>query len=72
MTDRDALERELAGIDGVFLLASLWLGECVNDPRSAWEVNTLGTWNVVEACREAGRRSGSSIRRRRRSTAMPW
>ena len=54
MTDRDALERELAGIDGVFLLASLWLGECVNDPRSAWEVNTLGTWNVVEACRAAG------------------
>src|SRR5687767_12286997 len=52
MTDRDLLKRELAGIDGVFLLASLWLGECVNDPRSAWEVNTVGTWNVVEACRE--------------------
>jgi len=30
------------------------LGECVTDPRSAWEVNTLGTWNVIEACREAG------------------
>ncbi len=54
MTDREALTRELAGIDGVFLLASLWLGECVNDPRQAWEVNTIGTWNVVEACRAAG------------------
>lgn len=54
MTDRERLRREIAGVDGVFLLASLWLGECVNDPRSAWEVNTLGTWNVVEACREAG------------------
>jgi len=54
MTDRDALKREMQGVDGVFLLASLWLGECVNDPRQAWEVNTLGTWNVVEACREAG------------------
>lgn len=54
MTDRDRLGRELAGVDGVFLLASLWLGECVNDPRSAWEVNTLGTWNVVEACLAAG------------------
>lgn len=54
MTDHDRLRREMAGIDGVFLLASLWLGECVNDPRLAWEVNTLGTWNVVEACREAG------------------
>ncbi|HYO90271.1 MAG TPA: NAD-dependent epimerase/dehydratase family protein, partial [Pyrinomonadaceae bacterium] len=52
MTDRDALRRVLDGADGLFLLASLWLGECVNDPRSAWEVNTLGTWNVVEACRE--------------------
>jgi UDP-glucose 4-epimerase len=52
--DRDALRRELTGIDGVFLLASLWLGECVAEPRSAWEVNTLGTWNVVEACLEAG------------------
>ena len=54
ITDRDRLRRELSGVDGVFLLASLWLGECVNDPRQAWEVNTLGTWNVVEACREAG------------------
>jgi UDP-glucose 4-epimerase len=54
MTDRAALARELKGIDGVFLLASLWLGECVSDPRSAWEVNTLGTWNVVEACLAAG------------------
>lgn len=52
MTDRALLMRELEGVDGVFLLASLWLGECVNDPRSAWEVNTLGTWNVVEACLE--------------------
>jgi UDP-glucose 4-epimerase len=54
MTDRERLRREMDGADGVFLLASLWLGECVNDPRSAWEVNTLGTWNVVEACLEAG------------------
>jgi UDP-glucose 4-epimerase len=54
MTDRDTLRKNLEGVDGVFLLASLWLGECVNDPRSAWEVNVLGTWNVVETCRELG------------------
>jgi UDP-glucose 4-epimerase len=54
MTDRARLAKEMQGIDGVFLLASLWLGECVNDPRSAWEVNTIGTWNVVEACLAAG------------------
>ena len=52
MTDRALVTRELRGADGVFLLASLWLGECVNDPRSAWTVNTIGTWNVVEACLE--------------------
>src|SRR3954468_11853778 len=54
ITDRAALRNVLRGTDGVFMLASLWLGECVNDPRSAWEVNTLGTWNVIEACRELG------------------
>lgn len=52
--DRKALRRELEGADGVFLLASLWLGECVDDPRSAWEINTMGTWNVVETCRDFG------------------
>jgi UDP-glucose 4-epimerase len=54
MTDREALNRSMEGVDGVFLLASLWLGECVNDPRSAWETNVMGTWNVVEACKELG------------------
>jgi UDP-glucose 4-epimerase len=54
ITDRDTLLHEMNGVDGVFLLASLWLGECVNDPRSAWEVNVLGTWNAVEACRDLG------------------
>jgi UDP-glucose 4-epimerase len=52
MTNRDALLQHLEGIDGVFLLASLWLGECVTDPRSAWEVNVMGTWNVIETCLE--------------------
>jgi nucleoside-diphosphate-sugar epimerase len=54
MTDAAALRQALTGVDGAFLLASLWLGECVNDPRAAWEVNVLGTWNVVEACLELG------------------
>jgi len=52
MTNQDKLRQEMEGMDGVFLLASLWLGECVNDPRKAWEENVLGTWNVVEACRD--------------------
>ena len=52
ITDRAALKRELEGVDGLFLLASLWLGECLADPRSAWDVCVLGTWNVIEACLE--------------------
>jgi UDP-glucose 4-epimerase len=48
ITDRESLLREMEGVDGVFLLASLWLGECVNDPRSAWDVNVMGSWNVIE------------------------
>ncbi|MFC1936389.1 NAD-dependent epimerase/dehydratase family protein [Chloroflexota bacterium] len=52
ITDFEILKNELSGVDGVFLLASLWLGECVNNPREAWKVNTMGTWNVVEACLE--------------------
>ena len=54
MTDRETLRKEMDGIDGVFLLASLWLGECVHNPRKAWDVNVMGTWNVVEACRDLG------------------
>lgn len=54
IADRAAVRDVLQGADGVFLLASLWLGECVSDPRSAWEINTFGTWNVVEACRDLG------------------
>jgi UDP-glucose 4-epimerase len=54
ITDREAVRRVTAGADGVFMLASLWLGECVNEPRTAWEVNTLGAWNVVESCLDAG------------------
>lgn len=42
------------GIDGVFLLAALWLLQCVDDPRSGLDVNIVGNLNVIEACRAAG------------------
>jgi UDP-glucose 4-epimerase len=54
ITEPDHLLRELRGADGVFLLAALWLGECVADPRAALEVNVVGTYNVIEACLQAG------------------
>lgn len=54
MTEPGGLREALRDIDGVFLLASLWLTECLEDPRRAWTVNVLGTWNVIEACRDLG------------------
>src|SRR2546422_9853859 len=61
ITDVDRLHGALDGTDGVFLLASLWLGECLTDPRSAWEVNVLGGGNVLEACVGVwGKRVGDS------------
>src|ERR1700722_3744526 len=44
ITDAGAVRRVIEGADAVFLLASLWLGECVNAPRAAWDTNTIGTW----------------------------
>lgn len=54
ITDTALLADVLAGADGVFHLAALWLYECVHAPRSAVEVNVVGTYNVVEAAQAAG------------------
>src|SRR5579863_3175446 len=50
----DILDAALAGADGVFHLAALWLLQCHEYPRSAFEVNVRGTFNVMEACLKAG------------------
>lgn len=47
---RDVLKRAMDGIDGVFHFAALWLLHCQEYPRSAFEVNIGGTFNVLEAC----------------------
>jgi UDP-glucose 4-epimerase len=54
ITDCDLLRDVMDGMDGVFHLAALWLYECVHEPRSALEVNAVGTYNVVEAAQRAG------------------
>ena len=54
VTDVSLLRGLMAGTDYVFQLAALWLYECVNEPRSAIEVNVVGTYNVVEAAQQAG------------------
>ncbi len=50
----DILEASMQGVDGVFHLAALWLLQCHEFPRSAFDVNVCGTFNVMEACIKAG------------------
>jgi nucleoside-diphosphate-sugar epimerase len=45
----DILERAMEGVDGVFHLAALWLLQCHEYPRAAFDVNIRGTFNVIEA-----------------------
>ena len=54
LLDTDLLAELMAGTDYVFHLAALWLYECVHEPRSAVEVNIVGTFNVMEAAQAAG------------------
>jgi UDP-glucose 4-epimerase len=46
----DILDAALKGADGVFHFAALWLLQCYEYPRAAFEVNVHGTFNVLEAC----------------------
>ena len=46
----DILDTALAGADGVFHFAALWLLHCHEFPRTAFEVNVRGTFNVMDAC----------------------
>jgi UDP-glucose 4-epimerase len=50
ITQTDILNEAMKGVDGVFHLAALWLLHCHEYPRSAFEVNIRGTFNVLEAC----------------------
>lgn len=50
----DILEAGLDGADGVFHFAALWLLQCHEYPRSAFDVNVRGTFNVMEACVNKG------------------
>lgn len=50
----DILESALDGADGVFHFAALWLLQCHEYPRSAFDVNVRGTFNVMDACVKKG------------------
>jgi nucleoside-diphosphate-sugar epimerase len=46
----DVLDNAFEGIDYVFHLAAMWLLHCKDFPRTAFDVNVTGTFNVLEAC----------------------
>lgn len=50
ITQTDILEKAFEGADGVFHFAALWLLQCLDFPRAAFDVNIRGTFNVLEAC----------------------
>lgn len=50
----DILEAAFEGADGVVHLAALWLLQCHDFPRTAFDVNVRGTFNVMEACVKKG------------------
>jgi UDP-glucose 4-epimerase len=54
VTDAAAVRSASERVDGVFHMAVLPLGGCVEDPRRCHDVNVGGTLNVLEAAREAG------------------
>lgn len=48
--DIDILDAAVKGKDYVISLAAMWLLHCKDYPRTAFEVNIAGTFNVLEAC----------------------
>ncbi|MDA3832161.1 MAG: NAD-dependent epimerase/dehydratase family protein [Spirochaetales bacterium] len=46
----DILDQAFDGVDYVFHLAAMWLLHCKDFPRTAFDVNIAGTFNVLEAC----------------------
>lgn len=48
--DLDILDAAMKDKDYVICLAAMWLLHCKDYPRTAFEVNIAGTFNVLEAC----------------------
>ncbi|MBK6544806.1 MAG: NAD-dependent epimerase/dehydratase family protein [Saprospiraceae bacterium] len=48
--DLDILDAAMKDKDYVISLAAMWLLHCKDYPRTAFEVNIAGTFNILEAC----------------------
>tara|TARA_R110001632_G_scaffold63318_2_gene151354 strand:+ start:6471 stop:7454 length:984 start_codon:yes stop_codon:yes gene_type:complete len=52
--ETDILDSAMKDVDYVFHLAAMWLLHCKDFPRTAFDVNIAGTFNVFEACVKNG------------------
>ena len=50
----DVLNKAMEGVDYVFHLAAMWLLHCKDFPRTAFDVNIAGTFNILESCVNSG------------------
>ena len=50
LRETDLLNAAMKGCDYVIHLAAMWLLHCKDFPRTAFDVNIQGTFNVLEAC----------------------
>jgi UDP-glucose 4-epimerase len=48
--ETDILDNAMQDVDFVFHLSAMWLLHCKDFPRTAFDVNIAGTFNVLEAC----------------------
>lgn len=48
--ETDILDAAMQGVDYVISLAAMWLLHCKDYPRTAFDVNIAGTFNILEAC----------------------
>lgn len=48
--ETDILDAAMKDVDYVYHLAAMWLLHCKDFPRTAFDVNIAGTFNVLEAC----------------------
>jgi UDP-glucose 4-epimerase len=48
--ETDILNHAMQGMDYVISLAAMWLLHCKDFPRTAFDVNIAGTFNILEAC----------------------
>jgi UDP-glucose 4-epimerase len=54
LRDREAIRDAIQGVEYVFHQGAAWLRLCQENPRLSLEVNVVGTFNLLEACVEAG------------------